>query len=602
MEKIKNILSKIKTFSLSHKILTIVFLIVVVALPFIIYHFVPKKATLTYITQTAKKSDISVTVSGSGQISSLKSSSVASKISGEILGVYVKAGDTVSKGETLFKIDPTEQSANVKNAEIALEQAQVKLEDMTGPVDELTLLQAQDSLTNAQELETNAKTSLKKAYDDGFNDVSSSFLDLPSVMNGLYNVLFNKTLSSNGSQQNIDYYATTINYYEDPVGTTYRNDAYNKYVTAKAAYDKTLNDYKETTRYSSDTEIEALISETYDTVKSIAEAIKSANNLVEYYKYTLSNKQQTYNSGADAHVSTLSGYTSKANSSLSTLLSDTNSITSDKNSIVSAQRTIKQKQLSLKDVEDGYTDLEIRTQQLAVATAEQTLADAKTNYNNCWIAAPYSGTISSVDAIVGDTANSGTIMGTIITNAMVAKITLNEVDIANISIGQKVELTFDALNNVTVEGAVSELDTVGTVSQGVVSYTVTISFETDNASVKPGMSVTANIITNSATGVITIPSGAVKTMGGKSYVEVLNNGVPEKKTVEIGISDDTNTEIKSGLTEGEKVVTGTVSSTKKTTTKSSTKSTTTTTKSTTQTLNSLTNTGGTPPSGGGPGM
>jgi multidrug efflux pump subunit AcrA (membrane-fusion protein) len=170
--------------------------------------------------------------------------------------------------------------------------------------------------------------------------------------------------------------------------------------------------------------------------------------------------------------------------------------------------------------------------------------------------------------------------------------------VANISIGQKVELTFDALDDVTVEGEVSEMDTVGTVSSGVVSYTVTISFETDNTSVKPGMSVTANVITNSATGVITVPSSAVKTAGGKSYVEVLNNGVPQKKTVEVGISDDTNTEIKSGLTEGEKVVTSTVSSAKKTTTSSSTKS-------TTQTLNSLTNTGGggeTPPSGGGPGM
>jgi RND family efflux transporter MFP subunit len=601
MEKIKNILSKIKTFSLSHKILTVVFLVVVIILPFVIYHFVPKKATVTYITQVVRKGDINVAVSGSGQISSLKSSSVASKVSGEILGVYVKAGDTVSKGETIFKIDSTEQAANVKNAEIALEQVQVKLEDMTGPVDELTLLQAQDSLTNAQESETNAETSLKKAYDDGFNDVSSSFLDLPSVMTGLYNVLFGKTLSSNGSQQNIDYYTTTINYYEDPVGTTYRNDAYNKYITAKTAYDKTLNDYKTTTRYSSEAEIESLISETYDTVKSIAEAIKSANNLVEYYKYTLSNKQQTYNSGADVHVSTLSGYTSKANSSLSTLLSDTNSITSDKNSIVSAQRTIKEKQLSLKNVEDGYTDLEIRTQELAVAIAEQNLADAKTDYNNCWITAPYSGTISSVSAIVGDTANSGTTMGTIITNTMVAKVTLNEVDVANISIGQKVELTFDALDNVTVEGEVSEMDTVGTVSSGVVSYAVTISFETDNESVKPGMSVTANIITNSATGVITVPSSAVKTAGGKSYIEILTNGVPEKKTVEVGISDDTNTEIKSGLTEGEKVVTGTVSSTKKTTTSSSTKSTTTTTKSTTQTLNSLTDTGG-GPTGGGPGM
>jgi multidrug efflux pump subunit AcrA (membrane-fusion protein) len=160
------------------------------------------------------------------------------------------------------------------------------------------------------------------------------------------------------------------------------------------------------------------------------------------------------------------------------------------------------------------------------------------------------------------------------------------------------------LDNVTVEGDVSEMDAVGTVSSGVVSYTVTISFETDNVSVKPGMSVTANIITNSATNVIIVPSSAVKTMGNKKYVEILNNGVPEKKTVEVGISNDTSTEIKSGLNGGEKVVTSTVSSIKKTTTSSSIKKINTTTNNTTQTLNSLTNSsgGGTPPRNSGSGM
>lgn len=604
MEKIKKFFSKIKTFALSHKILSVAILIVLVASPFVISYLMPDKTTVTYVTQAAKKGDVSVAVSGSGQVSSLKNSNISSKVSGEIVGVYVEAGDAVSKGETLFKIDPSEQAATVKDAELALEQAQVKLEEMKAPVDELTLLQAQDSLTSAQESKTKAETNLEKSYDDGFNDVSSAFLDLPSIMTGMYNVLFGKTINSNGSQQNIDFYATAINYYEDSGGTKYRNDAYDKYVAAKTAYDQTLLDYKATTRYSSEEEIESLINETYDTVKLLAEAVKGANNLVEYYKYTLSDRQQTYNSAADTHVSTLSGYTSKVNSHLSTLLSAGNSIDDYKDSIVSAERTIKEKQLSLEDVEEGYTDLEIRTQELAVETAEQTLSDAKTAYNNCWIKAPFSGTIASVDAIVGDNASSGTVMGSIITDAMVATITLNEVDIASVEIGQEVELTFDALDDLAVTGEVSEIDTVGTVSQGVVSYTITISFETDNASIKPGMSITANIITESVKDVITVPSSAVKTMGNTSYVQILNNGVPEKRTVEVGISDDTTTEIKSGLSEGEKVVTSTVSGTKKTTSSSTTESTKSTTQSTTQTLNSLTNTGGgggTPPSGG-PGM
>jgi HlyD family secretion protein len=263
----------------------------------------------------------------------------------------------------------------------------------------------------------------------------------------------------------------------------------------------------------------------------------------------------------------LSGYTSQTNSQISTLLSSTTSIENYQKTIESSERTIKVKQLSLDDIEAGYTDLEIRTQELAVEKAEQAVSDAKVTYNNYWVKAPFSGTIASVDTIVGDSVNSGTVMGSIITKKMIAEITLNEVDIANIEIGQKVDITFDALDDLIIEGEVAEVDAVGTVSQGVVSYTVKISFDTDNTSVKPGMSITANIIVNSVADVLTIPATAIKTMKGASYVEVMNSsGVIERKTVEIGLSDDTTTEIKTGLSEGDKVVTSSSSSTKKTTT------------------------------------
>lgn len=569
--KIKNIFPGIKSFALSHKIVSVLILVAVVSSPFAVYYFFPKKAIVSYVTQAVKKGNISVSVSGTGQVSSLKNVDITSKVSGEVTAVYAEAGEAVSKGDILFKVNSTEGEKNVKQAELDLESAQLKLEEMTSPVDELTLLQAQNALTDAEESKANAETNLEKSYDDGFNNISNAFLDLPSVMTGLNNVLFSKSLSSNNSQQNIDYYATIVNYYSDgSMGTVYQDDAYDKYIVAKTAYDKNLSDYKAASRFSDRATIESLIAETYDTVKSIAEAIKSANNLIELYRYTLSEKNQTYNSLADTHVSTLSGYTGKTNTQLSNLLSSKNSISGYKDDIESAERSIRVKQLSLNDVEEGYTDLEIRTQELAVENAEQDLSDAKETYANYWIRAPFAGTISAVDAIVGDTANSGTVMGSIITKKMIATITLNEVDIAKIEIGQEVDLTFDALDNVSVKGEVYEVDTVGTVSQGVVSYTVKISFDTDNQSIKPGMSITANIITESVSDVLTIPSSAIKTFNGNSFVEVMNGTTTERKAVETGITDDATTEIKSGLSEGEKVVVSTSSSTKKTTTTKST--------------------------------
>jgi HlyD family secretion protein len=583
--EIKNTFLKVKSFALSHKILSVVILAVVISAPFVVNYFLPKTQKTVYVTQAVKKGDISVSVSGTGQVSSLKEVSLTSKVAGDVTGVYVESGEEVTKGSVLFSIDSTDQQSAVKSAELAVETAEVKLEEMKEPVDELTLFQAENALTSAQESLTQAQDNLEKSYDDSFTDVSNAFLDLPSVMIGLNDILFLHSITE--SQQNIDFYATAIDYYKEGKGTQYRNDFYTKYADAKAKYDANLADYKATSRSSDKAKIEALITETYETAKAISEAIRSANNLIEFYKYTLTNAKADYNTTADTNLTSLSGYTSKTNSHLSTLLSASTGIANYKKAITTASNTIKEKELTLDDVKEGYTDLEIRTQELAVEEKKQALTEAQNDLYNCSVRAPFSGIIASVGVSKGDTASTGTTLGSIITKDKIATITLNEVDIAKIKVGQKVNLTFDALDDLAIEGEVSEVDTLGTVSQGVVSYSVKITFSSDNESIKPGMSITANVIVDSVSDVLTVPSTAVKTMGGKSYVEVLNNGVTEKKTVETGLTDDATTEIKSGLTEGEKVVTSTsTGTTKKTTT------TTTTTKSS----NSSNNQGG--PGGG----
>ena len=116
-----------------------------------------------------------------------------------------------------------------------------------------------------------------------------------------------------------------------------------------------------------------------------------------------------------------------------------------------------------------------------------------------------------------------------------------------------------------------DMDNLGTVSQGVVSYNVKIAFDVQDERIKPGMSVSATIILDSKNDVLMVSNSAVKNQNGSSYVEVLVNGVPEKKNVTVGKSNDLTTEIVEGLTEGEEVVTQKISSTaSKTTTSQST--------------------------------
>jgi multidrug efflux pump subunit AcrA (membrane-fusion protein) len=140
-----------------------------------------------------------------------------------------------------------------------------------------------------------------------------------------------------------------------------------------------------------------------------------------------------------------------------------------------------------------------------------------------------------------------------------------------VQVGDKATLTFDALPNLTIAGTVAEVDPIGTITSGVVSYNEQITFDTEDSSIKTGMSVDASIITKVAADALTVPASAVKTSGTSSYVQVFQTlppGVtgntfsssvaPINVPVTIGITDDINTQILSGLSAGQYVVTATV--------------------------------------------
>jgi len=142
-----------------------------------------------------------------------------------------------------------------------------------------------------------------------------------------------------------------------------------------------------------------------------------------------------------------------------------------------------------------------------------------------------------------------------------------------VTVGQRVTLTFDALDSLELTGQVAELDTVGTVSQGVVSFNVKISFDTQDDRIKSGMSVNATIITDLRQDVLTVLNTALKSEGDSYYVQVLvedhssdiynKSGVisvqsPLTKVVTIGLANDSLTEITGGLAEGDQIITQTI--------------------------------------------
>ena len=499
-----------------------------------------------YVLAAVEKGTIIISVSGSGQISASDQADIKSKVSGDITYLYIQKGQGVAVNALLAQIDPTDAQKAVRDAQANLQQEKLTLDKMKGMITEEGILRG---------TKEKATEDLNKAYEDGFNNIANIFLDLPNMMAGLQDMLFSYNFSS--TQQNIDYYSDAVKIYDEKV-LQYKTDAYDKYQAARKAYDQNFEDYKSASRFSEKNAIESLIGETYETVKDIAEAVKSTNNLIQFYQDKLIGAGLKPQTLSNTHLSTLNTYTGKTNTYLLNLLSTKNTIQSDKEAIIEA-------------------DFSIKDQEIKVAQAEETLSEAQEKLADYSVFAPFGGIISDVNVKKGDSVSAGTVLAAVITWQKIAEISINEVDAAKVKVGQKATLTFDALSDVTISGKVSEIDSVGTVSQGVVSYGVKIVLDIQDGAVKPGMSVAADIITDIKQNVLVLPNNAIKSQGSSHYVELAGvpaemkqqllagasgailSSPPEQQLVETGLSDDLSTEIISGLKEGDVVVASTIS-------------------------------------------
>ena len=261
------------------------------------------------------------------------------------------------------------------------------------------------------------------------------------------------------------------------------------------------------------------------------------------------------------------------------------------------------------DAQKAASDQKVTAVQLSVQAAEVNVDSTHAQYGQAketaaerTVKAPIDGTVTTVSVTNGDqlgssggssnssgtsssssssSTSSSTSSGSSSSAAIViddlsslkASVSVNEVDATSVQTGQKVSMTFDAIDGLTLTGKVEQISTVGTNSSGVVTYPATISFDSIDSKVKPEMSLTAVITTDVKQDVLMIANSAVKTQtDGSHYVQIMENGKPKTQTVEIGRSNDSDTEITSGLKEGDTVVTQTVTSNSSTSANSSSNS------------------------------
>lgn len=186
------------------------------------------------------------------------------------------------------------------------------------------------------------------------------------------------------------------------------------------------------------------------------------------------------------------------------------------------------------------------------------------------LVAPVAGTVADLTYVPGMLISSAVSSGiaqsqtiaTIVTDALpTITVNLSEVDVNRAHEGDRAMLTFDALPGKTYTGKVAGINKTGVVTSGVTNYPATIQLDTNVSEVLPNMSVSANIIVASKTDALFVPPEAIQASNGQAIVRVLRNKRVEMINVETGLASDTQTEIISGLSEGDTAVTGTTNKT-----------------------------------------
>ena len=192
-------------------------------------------------------------------------------------------------------------------------------------------------------------------------------------------------------------------------------------------------------------------------------------------------------------------------------------------------------------------------------------------HKNSWIniifTAPISGTVIEKDIKAGDTlesSNSNSTVLCVIADMSVMTFTINvdELDIAQLKKGQEVSIDADALSGRKFTGYVENIGILGTSSDGVTSYPVTIVIN-DADDLWPGMNVSAEIVVDSAEDVLTVPVSAVNrgntvlVKGAKGAEGVNQKGAPDGAQyvqIEMGLNDESYIEVTGGLSEGDIVL------------------------------------------------
>jgi HlyD family secretion protein len=228
------------------------------------------------------------------------------------------------------------------------------------------------------------------------------------------------------------------------------------------------------------------------------------------------------------------------------------------NTVDQARNNVYQAMERLETLKSGATEEEIRKAELALEDAKLALEDAHADLEAATLRAPLDGTVTAVDALPGEFVN-----GTFITIAALDKPLLQfwveESDMSGVVVGNRVEITFEALSDDTFTGEVTQVNPTLVTEGNTLAVEAWASFEVDpEATLLGGMNADVEIVSAEARNVLLVPLQALRELGEGQYAVfvVQPDGEMALRPVEVGLTDLVNAEVRSGLELGEVVSIG----------------------------------------------
>ena len=174
---------------------------------------------------------------------------------------------------------------------------------------------------------------------------------------------------------------------------------------------------------------------------------------------------------------------------------------------------------------DSPLTLKIENLRLQREAAAKSLEEAKQQRENLIVVAPCDGTIATLSISEGDEISSGAMLCSILEGEdMNLTIAVDELDVVEVEVGQKVKITVDALSDAEMDGEVYKIAPVGSNSGGVTTYDVELTFDAEGSGVRSGMNATGEITVASTDSTLYVPVEAPMTIGNDTYLMVENAG------------------------------------------------------------------------------